>query len=164
LAWQVIERLWEHTTAGAGISSHDWRPLETVETAPEPYGRGHPSDRFSGGKNLVPCNLLPVSYVAPVELRELRQRLRYRNLVVAQAVRKKNKMSGLLMEVGAEYNKKRPPDRLISFDARRSASEKQDHKAFICRQEGEVNQRAATEVNGVSASSTRADGGVVTHT
>jgi len=36
----------------------------------------------------------------------LRRLLRYRNLVVAQAVRMKNRMSGLLMEVGAEYNQK----------------------------------------------------------
>lgn len=57
--------------------------------------------------DLVRCNLLPACYVAPVEIRELRQMLRYRNLVVAQAVRMKNKMSGLLMEVGAEYNKQR---------------------------------------------------------
>jgi len=55
--------------------------------------------------DLVRCNLLPVCYVAPVEIRELRRLLRYRNVVVAQAVRMKNKMSGLLMEVGAEYNK-----------------------------------------------------------
>ena len=55
--------------------------------------------------DLVRCHLLPVCYVAPAELRELRRLLRYRNLVVAQAVRMKNKMSGLLMEVGAEYNK-----------------------------------------------------------
>jgi len=55
--------------------------------------------------DLVRCNLLPVCYVAPPELRELRRLLRYRNLVVAEAVRMKNKMSGLLMEVGAEYNK-----------------------------------------------------------
>jgi transposase len=55
--------------------------------------------------DLVRCNLLPACYVAPVELRELRRLLRYRNLVVAQAVRMKNKISGLLMEVGAEYNK-----------------------------------------------------------
>ena len=31
--------------------------------------------------------------------------LRYRNLVVRQAVHMKNRMSGMLMEVGAEYNK-----------------------------------------------------------
>ena len=55
--------------------------------------------------DLVRCNLLPACYVAPVEMRELRRMLRYRNLIVAQAVRMKNKMSGLLMEVGAEYNK-----------------------------------------------------------
>src|ERR1039457_2601682 len=57
--------------------------------------------------DLVRCNLLPVCYVAPAELRELRRLLRYRNLVVGQAVQMKNKMSGLLMEVGAEYNKQR---------------------------------------------------------
>ena len=55
--------------------------------------------------DLVRCNLLPACYVAPAEMRELRRLLRYRNVVVAQAVRMKNKMSGLLMEVGAEYNK-----------------------------------------------------------
>jgi transposase len=56
--------------------------------------------------DLVRCNLLPVCYVAPAETRELRRMLRYRNVVVAQAVRIKNKMSGLLMETGAEYNKR----------------------------------------------------------
>lgn len=55
--------------------------------------------------DLVRCNLLPPCYVAPVEIRELRRLLRYRNLVVCQASRMKNKISGLLMEVGAEYNK-----------------------------------------------------------
>jgi transposase len=55
--------------------------------------------------DLVRCNLLPACYVAPVEIRELRRLLRYRTLVVRQATRMKNKMSGLLMEVGAEYNK-----------------------------------------------------------
>src|SRR5580658_1753045 len=57
--------------------------------------------------DLVRCHLLPVCYVAPVEMRELRRLLRYRNTVVAHAVRTKNKMSGLLMEVGAEYSKQR---------------------------------------------------------
>jgi transposase len=55
--------------------------------------------------DLVRCDLLPACYVAPPEIRELRRLLRYRNLVVRQAVRMKNRMSGLLMEVGAEYNK-----------------------------------------------------------
>jgi transposase len=57
--------------------------------------------------DLVRCNLLPVCWVAPSEIRELRRLLRYRNLVVAQAVRMKNKISGLLMETGAEYSKQR---------------------------------------------------------
>lgn len=57
--------------------------------------------------DLVRCNLLPACYVAPMEIRELRRVLRYRNLVVEQAVRMKNKVSGLLMEAGAEYNKQR---------------------------------------------------------
>ena len=57
--------------------------------------------------DMVRCNLLPACYVAPVAIRELRRMLRYRNLVVAQSTRLKNKTSGLLMEVGAEYNKER---------------------------------------------------------
>jgi len=50
---------------------------------------------------------VPVCSVAPAEVRELRRLLRDRNLVVQQAVRMKNKMSGLPMEVGAEYNQQR---------------------------------------------------------
>jgi transposase len=57
--------------------------------------------------DLIRCNLLPACWVAPAEIRELRRMLRYRNLVVGQAKQMKNKMSGLLMECGAEYNKKR---------------------------------------------------------
>jgi transposase len=57
--------------------------------------------------DLLRCDLLPACYVAPPEVRELRGMLRYRNLVVGQATRMKNKMSGLLMEAGAEYNKQR---------------------------------------------------------
>jgi transposase len=65
------------------------------------------SDRLDARKiaDLVRCNLLPVCYVASVEIRELRRMLRYRNTVVAHAVGMKNRMSGLLMEVGAEYSK-----------------------------------------------------------
>jgi len=57
--------------------------------------------------DLVRCNLLPVCYVGPPEMRDLRRLLRYRNLVVGQAVQMKNRMSGMLMEVGAEYSKRR---------------------------------------------------------
>lgn len=53
--------------------------------------------------DLVRCDLLPVCYMAPPEIRELRRVLRYRNLLVREAVRLKNKISGLLMECGEEY-------------------------------------------------------------
>ena len=57
--------------------------------------------------DLVRVDLLPACYVGPPEMRELRRMLRYRNLVVAQAVQMKNRMSGMLMEVGAAYSKRR---------------------------------------------------------
>src|SRR5580704_13684831 len=47
----------------------------------------------------------------------------------------------------------RSPDSLIPFEAGQPASEKRDDKAFDCRQEGEANLRAATQVNAVTASS-----------
>lgn len=57
--------------------------------------------------DLLRVDLLPECYMAPQQMRELRRVLRYRNLMVSNAVRMKNKISGLLMEVGAEYNKRR---------------------------------------------------------
>src|SRR5215469_13906755 len=102
-----------------------WKPLcsagwiyDTLKPFAAELQMGHPAmikaigaskkknDKLDARKtaDLVRCNLLPVCYVAPSEIRELRRMLRYRNLVVAQATRTKNKMSGLLMEVGAEYN------------------------------------------------------------
>jgi len=57
--------------------------------------------------DLLRVNLLPECYMAPEDIRELRRILRYRNYIVRTAVKEKNKISGLLMEVGAQYNKKR---------------------------------------------------------
>jgi hypothetical protein len=48
----------------------------------------------------------------------------------------------------------RSPDGLVSSAAGQPAVEKRDDKAFMCRQEGEANLRAATQVNAVSASLT----------
>jgi transposase len=64
------------------------------------------NDRLDADKicDLLRCELLPQCYLAPPELRELRRVLRYRNLLVREAVRMKNKISGLLMEVGEPYN------------------------------------------------------------
>src|ERR1035441_9301027 len=44
--------------------------------------------------DLVRCNLLPVCYVAPTEIRELRRLLRYRNLVVGGATGDRARRSG----------------------------------------------------------------------
>jgi transposase len=67
------------------------------------------NDRADSEKiaDLLRANLLPECYMAREEIRELRRILRYRNLIVRTATKMKNKISGLLMEVGAPYNKKR---------------------------------------------------------
>lgn len=67
------------------------------------------NDRADSEKiaDLLRVNLLPECYMASEEIRELRRILRYRNMIVRTAVKMKNKISGLLMEVGATYNKKR---------------------------------------------------------
>lgn len=53
------------------------------------------------------ADLLPECYMAPSELRQLRQVLRFRSMMVRQAVRMKNKISGLLMEGGIEHEIRR---------------------------------------------------------
>jgi len=67
------------------------------------------NDRADAEKlaDLLRVNLLPECTMMPEDLRELRRVLRYRNLVVRLATQMKNKMSGLLMEVGARNEKKR---------------------------------------------------------
>ena len=57
--------------------------------------------------DLLRCDLLPRCYIAPAPIRELRRVLRYRNLLVRQAVRLKNRISGVLMELGEPYSKQR---------------------------------------------------------
>lgn len=67
------------------------------------------NDRADAEKlaDLLRVNLLPECVMMPEHLRELRRVLRYRNMVVRTSVKMKNKMSGLLMEVGAVYDKRR---------------------------------------------------------
>jgi transposase len=67
------------------------------------------NDRADAEKiaDLMRVNLLPECHMMPEELRELRRVLRFRNMIVSNAIKMKNKMSGLLMEVGAIYDKKR---------------------------------------------------------
>lgn len=57
--------------------------------------------------DLLRVNLLPECHMLSEEIRELRRILRYRNHVVRTAVKMQNKISGMLMEVGASYSKRR---------------------------------------------------------
>jgi len=116
----------------AGARSQPWRgAMEAtlfsgwIYDTLQPYGEqlemAHPAKMkaISAGKkksdtidartiaDLVRCNLLPACYVAAPRIRELRRLLRYRSLVVSEAVRMKNKMAGLLMETGALYVKEK---------------------------------------------------------
>ena len=65
---------------------------------------GWTNDRIDAHKiaDCLRCDFLPESYMASTEIRELRRTLRYRNLLVWQAVQ-----TVLLMEAGVSYNKQR---------------------------------------------------------
>jgi transposase len=65
------------------------------------------NDRIDAGKlaDCLRCDFLPECYMASTEIRERRRTLRYRNLLVRQAVQLKNRVSTLLMETGVTYNK-----------------------------------------------------------
>src|SRR5882672_520418 len=67
------------------------------------------NDRIDAGKiaDSLRCDFLPECHMASTAIRERRQTLRYRNLLVRQAVQLKNKISGLLMETGVSYNRQK---------------------------------------------------------
>ena len=67
------------------------------------------NDKIDASKiaDCLRADLLPECYMAPAQIREMRRELRFRNLLVSQAVKMKNKISGVLMEVGAEYDSDR---------------------------------------------------------
>ena len=67
------------------------------------------NDRVDARKlaDLLRCDLFPECDIAPPEIRQLRRVLRFRNLILRQAIRMKNKIAGLLMEVGAPYHKQK---------------------------------------------------------
>jgi len=64
------------------------------------------NDRIDARKlaDALRCDWFPEAYMPSPEIRELRTALRYRNLLVREEVRMKNKTAGLLMEAGAEYD------------------------------------------------------------
>lgn len=67
------------------------------------------NDRIDATKiaDLLRVDLLPECYMASEQTRQLRRVLRYRTMIVGQATRMKNKVSGLLMEVGEPYVKEK---------------------------------------------------------
>jgi transposase len=67
------------------------------------------NDRVDARKiaDLLRCDYFPECHMAPRPLRDRRRVLRYRNLLVRQVVRMKNRVSGLLMETGIPYNKEK---------------------------------------------------------
>ncbi len=67
------------------------------------------NDRIDAEKiaDLLRVDLLPECYMVSEETRQLRRVLRFRTMIVHQATRLKNKISGLLMEVGEPYAKKK---------------------------------------------------------
>jgi transposase len=67
------------------------------------------NDRIDAHKiaDCLRCDFLPESYMASTQIRERRRTLRYRNLLVRQAVQMKNKIAVLLMEAGVSYNKQK---------------------------------------------------------
>ena len=65
------------------------------------------NDKIDAGKivDCLRCDFLPECHMASTEIRDRRRILRYRNLVLRQAVQMKNRVSGLLMETGVSDNK-----------------------------------------------------------
>ncbi len=77
--------------------------------------------------DLLRCDLLPECYMAPSEFRERRRALRYRNLLVRQAVQMKNKLAGLLMETGVSYNKEKLHQKRYFAELLRDSPEVPEH-------------------------------------
>jgi transposase len=67
------------------------------------------NDRIDAEKicDALRCDFLPESYMVSTEIRERRRTLRYRNLLVQQAVQLKNRISCVLMQAGVTYNQEK---------------------------------------------------------
>lgn len=69
----------------------------------------HKSDRIDAETlaNLLRADLFPVCHMASPLVRELRRVLRFRNFLVRQAIAMKTRTTGILMEVGVQYDSDR---------------------------------------------------------
>ena len=67
------------------------------------------NDKIDAAKiaDCLRCDFLPECHMASTEIRDRRRTLRYRSLLVRQMVQMKNRVSGLLLETGVSYNKRR---------------------------------------------------------
>jgi transposase len=67
------------------------------------------NDRVDASKiaDCLRCDFLPECHMASTAIRDRRRTLRYRHLLVRQMVRTKNRVSGLLLEIGVPHNKQR---------------------------------------------------------
>lgn len=67
------------------------------------------NDKIDAAKiaDCLRSDFLPECHMASTEIRDRRRLLRYRRLVIRQAVQMKSRVSGLLMETGVSYNKLR---------------------------------------------------------
>jgi len=57
--------------------------------------------------DLLRTGFFPECYIAPREIRSLREVMRLRNMIVMMAVKLKNRIAGTLMGAGIEYNKEK---------------------------------------------------------
>src|SRR3974377_149947 len=66
------------------------------------------NDKIDAAKiaDCLRCDFLPECHMASTEIRDRRRLLRYRRLVIRQAVQMKSRVSGLLMETGGGHNKR----------------------------------------------------------
>jgi len=98
------------------------------------------TDRLDAEKicDLYRLDMLPECYMMPRELRELRTTLRFRNLLVRTATQYKNKCAGLLMEVGAEYEKKRLHGKQYFAELMETVEDVPDSVKFMSRQCHEI--------------------------
>jgi transposase len=77
------------------------------------------NDQIDASKIADCRDFLPECHMMPAEIRDRRRALRYRHLLVRQMVQMKNRVSGLLMETGVEYNKQRL--QALRFDGKHPA-------------------------------------------
>jgi hypothetical protein len=96
-------------------------------------------DRCRQARRLPEMRLLPECHMMPRAIRDRRRTLRYRHLLVRQMVQMKNRVSGLLMETGVEYNKQR----LLPGNALRKRGGSSEHTAAVEAQPGD--DRAPSE-------------------